>query len=83
MPKELKAPLALAWKSEGLTGEELANKAGISTTFLYEIARGDKNPSMKTAIKISRILGRPLQELFPHLFTANSPLINMGSSNGR
>lgn len=68
MPRELDTPLAHAWKAQGLNGEQVADGTGISVTYLYEIARGDKNPSMKTAIRLSQFLKRPLQELFPHLF---------------
>ncbi len=39
-----------------ITREELADKAGISTKFLYEIENGKKGLSAETLLKISRAL---------------------------
>ena len=51
--------------------EELAEKAGISTTFLGAIERGDKWPSPSTLIEIARGLGvHPYDLLKPEKATS-------------
>ncbi len=60
----------------------LANQAGISTSYLSEIERGCKSPSLKTIEKISRVLNVSSREFVqppdrakkPHVKTSNSSL---------
>lgn len=48
-----------------LSQEELANKINMSREFMSNIESGSKNPSLKTAIQLSRALGITLcEELF-------------------
>ena len=39
-----------------LTREEVAEKAGISTKFLYEVERGKKGISAQTVLKLAQVL---------------------------
>lgn len=47
-----------------LTQEELAEKTGLSVTFIGLMERGVNLPSLKTCQKIARALGVTLDELF-------------------
>ena len=48
-------------KEMGLTQEELAERADWSFTFISQIERGEKEPSLRTAYKISQALKTPLE----------------------
>lgn len=52
-------------KNQGLSQERLADMAGIDTTFIGSIERGDANPSLKIVGKISEALNVDLANLFP------------------
>ena len=43
----------------------LARKAGISATTMSEIVRGEVVPSLGTARKIARALGKSIEEIWP------------------
>jgi transcriptional regulator with XRE-family HTH domain len=47
-----------AREAAGLSREALARAAGISTSALYQIERGDKAPKVQTVGKIREALGR-------------------------
>lgn len=49
---------------KGLTQEELAEKTGLSVTFVGLVERGINTPSLETCNKIARALGVTLDELF-------------------
>lgn len=53
--------LRLAMK---LSQEELAFRAGIHRTYLSDIERGCRNPSLKNIAAIAKALGMPLSHLF-------------------
>ncbi|MCL4353435.1 MAG: helix-turn-helix transcriptional regulator [Patescibacteria group bacterium] len=53
-----------ARKKAELTQEELAERIGVSSTYVGFIEQGQRVPSIKTADKISRVLGIKLSELF-------------------
>lgn len=40
----------------GITQKELAEKAGISTTFMCDIEQGRNNPSIDVAIRLAKAL---------------------------
>ena len=50
--------------SEKISQEELAFKAGISTTYLGQIERAEKSPTVEMLEKISKALDISLYELF-------------------
>lgn len=59
----------------GFTQEQLAEKTGLSVTFVGLIERGVNIPSVKTCNKIARALGVSLDELF--YFQREDKRINM------
>lgn len=53
-----------ARKEKALSQEELARLADVSRQTINMIERGDFNPSLQLCIRICRILGKTLDELF-------------------
>lgn len=53
-------------KDNKMSQDELANKATISTTYLGQIERGTKSPTVETLYKVSRALNISLYELFDY-----------------
>ncbi len=51
-------------KSRGLTQEELSIRARIHRTYLADIERGARNPSLGAIFKLATALGISLAELF-------------------
>ena len=49
---------------DGYNQTELAKKAGISRQTVSLIERNDFTPSTLTAIKIARIFGEPVEDIF-------------------
>ena len=47
-----------------LSQEELAHRAGVHTTYLSAIERGERNPALENLCAISAALGVSLAELF-------------------
>ena len=58
-----------------LTQEKLANKAGISVSFVSMIERGDRTPHVETLVAISDALGITVSQLFLGL---NAPPADIG-----
>ena len=50
-----------------LTQEELAHRAGMHRTYLSDIERGSRNPSLVNIEKLAVGLGITLEELFSRL----------------
>jgi len=53
-----------ARKEMNLTQEELATLAGISRALISNIERGEYNPSLHVAYRISRTLKKPIEQIF-------------------
>ncbi|PIS13834.1 XRE family transcriptional regulator [Candidatus Shapirobacteria bacterium CG09_land_8_20_14_0_10_47_13] len=51
-------------KRLGLTQEDLAFKVGVDRSYMGFVERGEKNPTLKRIISISKALGVSLSELF-------------------
>jgi len=51
-------------KWQGLSRKELARRAGISSVFLGEIERGEKDASSHSMCRLAEALGVPLGELY-------------------
>jgi len=49
---------------ENITQEELAQKVGVSRQTILYIERGEYNPSLLLALKICKVLGCKVEELF-------------------
>ncbi|MBQ6386662.1 MAG: helix-turn-helix transcriptional regulator [Lachnospiraceae bacterium] len=47
-----------------LSQDELAKRVGVSRQTISAIEKGDYNPSINLCIRICRVLGRTLDELF-------------------
>lgn len=50
------------------TQQEIADNLGISQKYISKLERGQRNPSMKLACKISKYYGISLKRLFPDFF---------------
>lgn len=50
-------------KTSGYTQEQLASKIRLTPTYVGFIEQGQRNPSLKTLDKISRVLGIKLSDL--------------------
>ena len=61
-------------KNQNLSQEKLADMAGMDTSFIGSIERGDANPSLKIIGKIAEALNVNVAELFP--FVTRSKELN-------
>ena len=50
------------------TQSEVASEIGISQKYLSKLEQGKRNPSMVTAIKISKYYNKPVNQLFGDFF---------------
>jgi transcriptional regulator with XRE-family HTH domain len=62
--KELGERIRIIRKANGLTQEELGEKAGLSYKFVGEIERGQVNPSLDTLVAIAKALDSDVEDLF-------------------
>ena len=51
-------------KAAGLRQEDLARALGVSRQTVIAIENDKYDPSLSLAIKLSRLLGRPVEEIF-------------------
>lgn len=51
-------------KSQGLTQEDLADKAGVHRTYIGMIERGEKNITLSNIEKLASALNIPISEIF-------------------
>ncbi|MHB8550710.1 MAG: helix-turn-helix domain-containing protein [Acidiferrobacterales bacterium] len=54
---------------KGLSQEALADRAGLHRTYISQIERGLKSPSLKSLEQIANALGLPLSSLLKRLET--------------
>ncbi len=52
-------------REKGLTQEKLAEKVGVSTTWIGYLETGYRRPNLKLVYKIARTLGVNVKDLFP------------------
>ncbi len=52
-------------KKKGLTQEKLAEKIGVSTTWIGYIETGYRRPNLKMIYKIANALGVKVKDIFP------------------
>lgn len=62
MPKNLKLKAARA--ALDMTQGQLAEASGVSRQTMNAIEKGDYSPSVKLCVKICKVLGKTLNELF-------------------
>lgn len=51
-------------KEQGWTQKWLAEKAGTSDRAISEIIRGERIPTLKLAIRIAKVIGVPVEEIW-------------------
>lgn len=54
-----------ARRSKNLTQEKLADKAGLHFTYIGQIERGLRNPSLINIHKLVKALDIPISQIFP------------------
>jgi transcriptional regulator with XRE-family HTH domain len=52
-------------KEKGLTQEQLAEKLGISLTYMGRLEIGQRIPNLRMLYRIAEILGVPVRDLIP------------------
>lgn len=52
---------------QGLSQEQLAERAGKHTTYIGQLERGEKNATIETISKVASALGVPLSKLFENI----------------
>jgi DNA-binding XRE family transcriptional regulator len=60
-------PIGKAIEEKGLLKNWVAKKAGIAPGTLSKIISGESDPTLKVAIKLARVLGMNVEELWGHL----------------
>ncbi|PGL71742.1 helix-turn-helix transcriptional regulator [Bacillus thuringiensis] len=51
-------------KEKLISQEKLAAQVGLSRTYIYEIENNKKQPNVKLAIKIAKVLGTSVESIF-------------------
>jgi putative transcriptional regulator len=51
-------------KAMGLRQEDLARRLGVTRQTIIAVENGKYNPTLELAMKMARLLGRPVEELF-------------------
>jgi transcriptional regulator with XRE-family HTH domain len=68
---EVAERIRLARKSQGLSLKELADQAGITSSYLGQVERGERKPSLRTVVLLARALRVPAGQLIegspPHM----------------
>lgn len=62
-------------KSENLTLADLAEKTGVSLSFLSQVERGIVNPSINSLRRIALALGTPVSHFFDESASTNGPVV--------
>ncbi len=73
--------LRMARHQKGMTQEQLADKAGISATFLGHIERGTRKASFETIINLANVLNVSLDDLFAESLVGNRSSRGKGSGD--
>ncbi|MCP2261588.1 transcriptional regulator, XRE family with cupin sensor [Streptoalloteichus tenebrarius] len=81
MEKDFGAEVRRLRQERQLTLDELAERSGVSRAALSKIERGERNPSLHSALQIAEALGRPLSELVG--YTAATPTVVRGDEVSR
>jgi transcriptional regulator with XRE-family HTH domain len=53
--------------AKGLSQEDFGSEAGLHRTYVSQLERGLKSPSLKTLCKVSEVLGIQMSELLRHV----------------
>lgn len=57
---------------KGLSQEKLAELSNLNTSYIGQVERGEKNPSVETIYSITTALGVSIQSLFENISSADS-----------
>jgi DNA-binding XRE family transcriptional regulator len=60
----LKNRLAECLAAKGMKKSQLAYRLKMSRAYVTRLVRGDSGASLETAIRIARIVGKPVEEIF-------------------
>jgi CheY-like chemotaxis protein len=63
--------------SLGISQEELANRAGLHQTYVSDVERGRRNPSIATVEKLARALEISIAALFEHTSNGSHELVEI------
>lgn len=75
---EIAARIRRRRREQGLTLEELAHRSGMTTSYLGQVERAERKPSLHTVAAVAKGLGLPLAALLDGSAAAPAP-----SSPGR
>ena len=64
MSRKLTNQLAECRAARGINKSQLAFRLNMSRAYVTRLERGDIRPSFETAIRIARIFGKPVEEIF-------------------
>ncbi|AFK87735.1 helix-turn-helix domain protein [Thermoanaerobacterium phage THSA-485A] len=65
--KKLENNIRQAIKNKNLKISDVIEQTGLSKSYFYDVLNGKSVPTLTNAIKISKVIGVPLDELFPAL----------------
>lgn len=65
--------LCLRRKALGLSQEQTAERAGVHPTYIGQVERGEKNPTITSIAKICSALDYPMEQLFEKIIETNEP----------
>lgn len=51
-------------RNSGLKVKDIANLLGISSSYYYKIEEGIRNPTLDVSMKLSKLLGTTIEEIF-------------------
>jgi putative transcriptional regulator len=61
----MSTPLRRVRRERDITQAELAERAGVAQQAIARLERGKQRPSLDTAVRIARVLGVEVLEIFP------------------
>lgn len=64
----MRTSFKLIRNKNGLTQKELAGKVGLAEISIRKIENGERDPSINTAVRISKILNTKMEIIFPDIF---------------
>lgn len=78
--KELGLRIKTLRESKGMKQNALANKAGVSPTYIYQLERGEKSPTVEYLEFICDALGVTLEDFFSNAPQIKNDCVNELSS---
>ena len=72
LPSRLGRSIKQLRHARGITQQELANKAGLHRTYVSDIERGSRNPSLTSLERVAAALVISLSEIFKHAEPPNA-----------